>query len=238
MYAPRAKDKAGSKYTIVRYQTKAEKFEILVDPEKGLAYKRGEITELGNVLMIDIIFSDANKGEKASAEKLEKAFETNDPLEVAAQIFEKGTFQLNAQQRKEMLDQKLKQIIQIISRTYVDPTTKLPHPPVRIENALSDIRLVIDPFKNAEEQVKDIVQALRPILRMSSENIQIAVKIPAEYSSKSYGIAKDYGEIKRDEWQNDGSWVAVIEVPAAMQIELLEALGKATQGNIQSRIVK
>ena len=49
---------------------------------------------------------------------------------------------------------------------------------------------------------------------------------------------KDFAEIKRDEWQSDGSWVAVIEVPAAMQVELLDNLGKATQGNVQSKIMK
>jgi ribosome maturation protein SDO1 len=191
-----------------------------------------------HVLLVDTIFTDANKGEKASAEKLEKAFGTSDPLEVAEILFEKGIFQLNTQQRREMMEQKWRQIIHIISRTYVDPKTKLPHPPVRIENALEDVRVQIDPLKDAEEQVKDVVDALRHILPMSSDNVQIAIKVPAEYTGKSYGIAKDFGEIKRDEWQSDGSWIAVVELPAAMQLEMLEALGKSTQGNIQSKIVK
>ena len=227
-----------TKYTLVRYQHGGEKFEILVDPDKGLAYKRGELEDVSNVLIIDTVFTDSNKGEKASATKLEEAFDTSDPIEVAKIMFEKGVFQLTAAQRKEMLDQKLRQIIHIISRTYVDPKTKLPHPAVRIENALQDIKIQIDPFKEAEEQVKDVVDALRRVLPMSSENVQIAIKIPAEYTGKSYGLAKDYGEIKREEWQSDGSWVAVIELPAAMQVEMLEALGKATQGNVQSKIVK
>ena len=227
-----------TKYTLVRYQHGGEKFEILVDPDKGLAYKRGELDDVSNVLIIDTVFTDSNKGEKASITKLEETFDTSDPIEVAKIMFEKGIFQLTAAQRKEMLDQKLRQIIHIISRTYVDPKTKLPHPAVRIENALQDIRIQIDPFKEAEEQVKDVVDALRRVLPMSSENVQIAIKIPAEYTGKSYGLAKDYGEIKREEWQSDGSWVAVIELPAAMQVEMLEALGKATQGNVQSKIVK
>lgn len=225
-------------YTLVRYQQGSDKFEIIVDPDKGLAYKRGELSEIANVLMIDTIFTDANKGEKASAGKLETVFGTSDPLEVAVMLFEKGVFQLTAQQRKEMTEQKLKQIISIISRTYVDPSTKLPHPPLRIENALKDVKFSIDPFKNADEQVKDIVQVLRPILPMSSESIQIAIKIPAEFTGKGYGVVKDFAEIKRDEWQSDGSWVAVVEVPAAMQMELLDNLGKATQGNVQSKIIK
>ncbi|MBN2334617.1 ribosome assembly factor SBDS [Candidatus Bathyarchaeota archaeon] len=227
-----------AKYTLVRYQSGSEKFEILVDPDKGLEYKRGELGDVANALIVDTVFTDANKGEKASADKLEHAFGTSDPIEVAEIIFDKGVFQLNAQQRREMMEQKWRQIIHIISRTYVDPKTKLPHPPVRIENALEDVRVQIDPFKDAEEQVKEIVDALRHILPMSSENVQIAIKIPAEYTGKSYGIAKDYGDIKRDEWLADGSWVAVIEMPAAMQVELMDALGKATQGNVQSKIVK
>ena len=227
-----------TKYTLVRYQHSGEKFEILVDPDRGLQYKRGELGDVNKALIVDTVFTDANKGEKASATKLEEAFGTSDPIEVAEIMFEKGVFQLTAAQRKEMLDQKLRQIIHLISRTYVDPKTKLPHPVVRIENALQDIRVQIDPFKDADEQVREVVDALRRVLPMSSENVQIAIRIPAEYTGKSYSVVKDYGEIKRDEWQSDGSWIAVVELPAAMQIEMLEALGKATQGNIQSRIVK
>ena len=226
------------KFTVVRHQTGGEKFEILVDPDKGLLYKNGEIGEVANVMMADFIFTDAKKGEKASDEKLETTYGTSDAFEVAKIMFEKGTFQLNAQQRKEMVEQKHKKIIYIISRTYVDPKTKVPHPPQRIQNAMEEAQISIDPFIEAEEQVQEIVDALRSILPMSSENIQIALKIPAEYTGKSYGTVKNYGTIKREEWQNNGSWVAVIELPAPMQMELLNKLGKQTQGNVQSKIVK
>jgi ribosome maturation protein SDO1 len=227
-----------SNYTLVRYQHGGEKFEILVDPDKGLAYKHGEVGEVANVLIVDTIFTESSKGEKASESKLRTEFGTSDPIEVAKIIFQKGTFLLTAKQRKEMTEQKLRQIINIISRTYMDPATKLPHPALRIENALESAKVSIDPFKPAEEQVKEIVKALRPILPMSSETVQVALKIPPEHASKCYGIVKNYGDIKRDEWQNDGSWVAVVEVPGAMQLELLDKLGKATQGNLQTKILK
>ena len=73
---------------------------------------------------------------------------------------------------------------------------------------------------------------------MSSESVQLALKIPPEHASRCYGIVKDYGEIKKDEWQRDGSWIAVVEIPAAMQLELMDRLGKATGGNLQSKIMK
>ena len=56
------------RYTLVRYSHLGEKFEILVDPDKGLSYKRGELGDVANTLMVDTVFTDANKGEKASME--------------------------------------------------------------------------------------------------------------------------------------------------------------------------
>ncbi|MBQ04248.1 ribosome assembly factor SBDS [Candidatus Bathyarchaeota archaeon] len=226
------------KYTMVRYTHQGSKFEILVDPAKGLAYKNGERADLANVLMIDTIFTDANKGTKPSESKLKAVFGTEDPIAIAELIFEKGVFQLTSQQRKNMTDQTLRQIITLISKNYVNPATKLPHPPLRVENALGEIKLSIDPFKDAEEQLKEIVNALRPILPMSMESVEIAIKIPAEYSSKSYGIVKELADITRDEWTDDGSWVAVVAISAAMQGELLDRLGKATQGNLQTNLMK
>jgi ribosome maturation protein SDO1 len=224
-------------YTLVRYQEGGEKFEILVDPDNGLKYKRGELGEVSNALLIDTIFTDASKGEKASENKLEEAFGVSDPLQVAEIIFNKGTFLLTAQQRNEMLEQKRNQIINIISKTYVDPATKLPHPPRRIENALEEANINLDPLKDAEDQIQEIVKEIRFILPLSSENIEIALKIPAEFTGKSYGIVKDFAVIKREEWQSDGSWIAVVEVPAARHGELLNRLGKVTQGNVQSKIM-
>jgi ribosome maturation protein SDO1 len=225
------------KYTMVRYSHLGDRFEILVDPDRGLAYKEGRLTDVSKVLMIDTVFTDANKGEKPTQAKLEEVFGTSDPLKVAEIMFERGTLLLTAQQRKEMTEQKLRQIINVISHTYVDPSTKLPHPPLRIENALSEAKVSIDPFRDAEEQLKEVVDALRPILPLSMEAVEIAIKIPPEYASKSYGIVKDLAEIKRDEWTSDGSWIAVVSISAALRGELLDRLGKATQGNLQTRMM-
>ena len=101
---------------MVRYTHQGEKFEILVDPDKGLAYKNGDRDDLTNVLMVDTIFTDANKGTKPSEAKLQEVFGTMDPIEVTEIMFEKGVFQLTAQQRKDMTEQTLRQVITLISR--------------------------------------------------------------------------------------------------------------------------
>lgn len=225
------------RYTLVRYSHAGEKFEILVDPDKGLAYKRGELDDVSQALVLDTVFTDANKGERASVERLESAFGTSDPVRVAEIMFEKGTLQLTAHQRREMAEQKRKQVVSIISRSYVDPRTKLPHPQARIENALEEAHVSVDPLRDAEEQIKDVVRALAPVLPLSMETVEVAIKIPPEHASRAYGIVKSMGEIKREEWQQDGSWIAVVVVSAAMQVELFDRLGRATQGNLQSKIL-
>ncbi len=228
----------GERYTLVRYAHGGERFEILVDPEKALAYKRREIGDISRVLIIETIFTDAGKGIKASKEKLEAVFGTSDPLKVAELMFQRGILQLTAQQRRMITEQKLRQIVNIISRTYVDPRTKLPHPVARIEAALEEAHVSIDPFRDAEEQVKEIVKALRPILPMSAESLEMAVKIPSKHAGKAYGILKSMGEVQREEWQADGSLIAVVTIPAAMQLDFLDRLGKATQGEAQTKNLK
>ena len=70
-----------------------------------------------------------------------------------------------------------KQILHIISKNYVDPKTLIPHPPVRIEQAMKEARLSIDPFKSTSEQVTPIIDKIRTILPLKSEKLDLIIKI-------------------------------------------------------------
>ena len=120
---------------IARLESYGERFEILVDAELAADYKRGEDIEIEKVLAVEEIFKDAHKADKASEENMQKAFETTDPLEVADIIIKKGNIQITANQRRKMQEEKTKQIINKISQEAINPQTKLPHPPKRIEKA-------------------------------------------------------------------------------------------------------
>ena len=108
-----------------------------------------------------------------------------------------------------------KQIVEFIVKTYVDPRTHLPHPPLRIELAMKDGRVSVDPQKSVDEQVKDIVEKLRSIIALKSENMNLEIIIPAQYASQSYAVLKSVGTLKKEEWQNNGSLKAILEIPAA-----------------------
>lgn len=225
------------KFTLARLTIGGEKFEIMVDPDKALNYKLNKQVPLTQILVCDVIFRDVGKGERASEEKIKKIFGTTDPVKIAKIILEKGEVQLTTEQRRKLIEDKKKQIINFISRHCVDPKTNLPHPPLRIEQALTQAKISIDPFKDAEGQAKDVIQTLRAILPLKISSVLLEVKIPARYASLSYGTLKSYGSIKKEQWLPDGSLLATVEIPAGLQTSFLEKLGNITKGDVQARIV-
>ncbi|MBX5320918.1 MAG: ribosome assembly factor SBDS [Candidatus Bathyarchaeota archaeon] len=225
------------KYTVARITKGNEHFEVLVKPEKALDYRMGKTSSITEVLVTETIFSDANKGTKVSEEAIRKAFGTTDPLKVADTILKKGTLQLTTEQRRKMIEDKRRQIIAFISRQCVDPRTNLPHPPLRIEQAMEQIHYSIDPFKATEEQAREIIKLLRQILPLKMEQVAVSVHIPAEYAARAYGTIKAMGTIKREEWRADGSWHGILEMPAGLYGPFLEKVGEVTKGNAEAKII-
>jgi ribosome maturation protein SDO1 len=215
-----------------------EKFEILVNPKNALDYKLGRQVDLSKIIAIDEVFSDASKGLRIPVEKLKNFFNTTSAIEVAEVIMKKGELQLTTEQRRSLIEDKKKQIISIISKSFVDPRTGLPHPQIRVEQALSQIHVSIDPFKNAEEQAKIVVEQLRTILPLKYERIKLIVKIQPQFAPKALGTLKSYGEIQKEEWLPDGSLNAVVEIPAGVHSSLIDKLGSLTKGTSQVTIMK
>jgi ribosome maturation protein SDO1 len=224
------------RYTIARITQDGEHFEILTKPEPALSYRLGKITAISQVLAADTIFTDANKGTKASEEKLQEIFGSKDPIKIAEIILKKGTLQLTTDQRRQLVEEKRRQIISFIARECVDPKTSLPHPPLRIEQAMNEIRFSIDPHRTVEEQAKEIIKLLRPIIPLKMEKISVKVHIPAEYASKVYGTVKGFGNIQSEQWRADGSWSAIVEMSAGLYGPFLDKLGNMTRGNLEVKM--
>lgn len=224
--------------TVVRYSFEGEKYEILVKPDPALEYKLGKRKELSSVLISDEIYLDSGKGTKPSTEKLVKAFKTEDQTEIARQIIQKGDLNLTTAQRRKMIDVQRKRIVEFIVKTYVDPRTHLPHPPLRVEQALKDARISIDPQKNVNEQAKDIVEKLRSIIPLKSETLQLDITIPAQYVSQSYTVLKSTGVLKEENWQNNGSLKAILEIPASVRPSMIDRLGAVTKGSAIVEVLK
>jgi ribosome maturation protein SDO1 len=219
-----------SKFTVVRLILENNKFEILVKPDPALEYKLGKRHDLSNVLVSDEIYTDANKGLRAGSEKLSKYFKTSDSIEVAKQILLRGEHSLTTEQRRRMIEEKKKQIVQYISKNFVDPRTHLPHPPLRITSAMNEVRTVIDPYKKAEDQAKNVIDAIRKILPLKSENLLLTIIVPSSYAAQSYSVLKTVGGLKGEQWLADGSLKILLETNAGMKGDLVDRIGSITKG--------
>ena len=226
------------KVSIVRYSFEGEKFEILVKPDPALEYKLGKRKDVSPILVSDEIYADSSKGTRASSEKLLKAFKTEDPIAIAERILQKGDLNLTTDQRRKMTAEKRKQIVTYISKTFVDPKSHLPHPPLRIEQAMEDGRVSIDPHKNVEDQVKDVVDKLRSIIPLKSENLVLEIIVPAQFAAQSYSVLKSNGTLQKEEWQSNGSLKAILEIPAAARPTVIDRLGSITKGTASVEVVK
>jgi ribosome maturation protein SDO1 len=226
------------KFTTVRLVVDGEHFEIMVNPDSALSFKMGKNVEPSQVIAVDEVFSDSNKGLRVGAEKLKKYFNTEDQSTAAIEILKRGELNLTQEQRKRMTEEKRKAIIALISKNYVDPKTSLPHPPMRLEQAMQDARVVVDPFKDAEAQTKDVIEKLRTILPLKSERVKLMVRVSPQYSGQTIGALKNFGEILKEEWGGDGTLSAIVEIPAGSQPGLLDKLGSTTKGAAQVTLVK
>lgn len=212
-------------------------FEILVDPDAALKFKRGEEVSIENILAVRGVFKDAGSGERVPDDDLQKNFHTTDVNKIAEQIMKEGEVQLTTDQRRKLIEEKRKQVADIISKQGVNPKTKLPHPAQRILNAMEEAKVHVDPFKSAEEQVNSVISSLQEILPISIDKVEVALRVPIQFAGKVSSVVRNMAPVKKEEWKSD-AWVAVIEIPAGMQSVIYSKLNELTSGQVEVKVLK
>ena len=225
------------KSVIAKLRKNGKDFEILINPETAAQFRQGKSISLNDVLVIEEIYEDAKKGKRVSEHEMAKLFETDDVLEIAKIILKEGHVPLTEDMLKKEVEQKRKQIIDFIHKNTIDPNTKRPHPPARIETALSDAKVKIDPHKSALSQTQDVLAALRQYLPLKMETREIFVRVSAKYAHKTMILLKQHAKILIEKWETDGSLNATVELPAGAQEELETQLNNLSKGEVELKII-
>lgn len=223
---------------VARLETHGETFEILLDPVVMNYIKQGKEVNLIDYMAVEDVFNNARKGTRPAEDKLKEAFGTDDVAEIAAKIISKGEVQITAEQRKEMLEIKKKKIITYIAANAINPQTKLPHPPTRIELALEECKFRVDPFKPVEKQVEEAMHLLRPLIPIRFEKSKVAIKLRGDDYGKCYDELTHFGVVEKEEWLKDGSWIGLMEIPAGLITDLTTKLNNRTKGHAEVKLVQ
>lgn len=222
---------------VARLDSHGETFEVLLDPAVINFIKNGKEVDLVEYMAVEDVFKNASKGTRPAEDKLKEAFGTDDIATIARRIIEKGEVQITAEQRKEMLESKKNKIVSYIARNAINPQTKTPHPAVRIELALDEAKFHVDPFKSVDSQVNEAMSLLRPLIPIKFEKSKIAIKLKGDDYAKCYDDLIHFGIVEREEWQSDGSWIGIMEIPAGIIDELTTKLNNRTKGNASVKLI-
>ena len=218
---------------LARLEKGGKRYEALVDPDLVEQWKEDASTvELDDFMAMDEIFHDARAGERPTEEALMNTFQTLDVEAILNIILEKGSIQLTTAQRKARVENMRQQIIHHIHSQAIDPKSKSPHPRTRIELALDESKYSVDPFKRLEDQVKDAIAKLKPLIPLSFEAVRLAFRIPGSAYGSVSQLLRPYQ--KKEQWLENGDWACIVELPAGMKGDIIgQVLKRANDAEVK-----
>ncbi|MGM5483924.1 MAG: ribosome assembly factor SBDS [Nanobdellota archaeon] len=225
-------------FSTARLKKGGENFEIVIDPEKAIAYKEGKITNINDVIKSEEIFSDAQHGMLSKENLFLEIFNTEDKEEICRQILGKGELHLTAEFKRKHIERKKRGIIEFIRKNGIDSITGYPHTYQRIENALDESKVHIDEYKSVEEQAKKIIKQIYDKIPIKIEKKKLRICVSARYSSSVIDYCKKVGSINKNLWDNQGCWVGELEIPAGIEVEFYDKLNKITKGSAEIESIK
>ena len=218
---------------LARLEKGGKRYEALVNPDMVEQWKEDATNiELDDFMAMDEIFHDARAGERPTEEALMNTFQTLDVETILNIILEKGSIQLTTAQRKARVENMRQQIIHHIHSQAIDPKSKSPHPRTRIELALEESKYSVDPFKRLEDQVKDAIAKLKPLIPLSFESVRLAFRIPGSAYGSVSQLLRTYQQ--KEGWLENGDWACVVELPAGMKGDIIgQVLKRANDAEVK-----
>ena len=218
---------------LARLEKGGKRYEALVDPDLVEQWKEdASAIELDDFMAMDEIFHDARAGERPTEEALMNTFQTLEVETILNIILEKGSIQLTTAQRKARVENMRQQIIHHIHSQAIDPKSKSPHPRTRIELALDESKYSVDPFKRLEDQVKDAIAKLKPLIPLSFESVRLAFRIPGSAYGSVSQLLRPYQ--KKEQWLENGDWACIVELPAGMKGDMIgQVLKRANDAEVK-----
>lgn len=219
--------------TTARIKKAGKHFEILVDLEDALKFKKGETASIeaegGKV------FKDSRKGEIPSVEDLQEAFGTTDITEIVKKIVKEGEIQTTQEFRDAEQEKKFRQVIDFLATNAIDPQTGNPHSIERIKNALEQAHVNI---KNSpiENQINEVVEEIQKIIPIKLDMKKVKIVIPAVHTGQVYGVISQYKE--NEKWMDDGSLEVFVKVPSGIIMDFYDKLNNVTHGSAITEEIK
>mmetsp|Transcript_333 Transcript_333/g.1197 ORF Transcript_333/g.1197 Transcript_333/m.1197 type:complete len:258 (+) Transcript_333:2344-3117(+) len=218
-------------FQLVRYKLDKSVFEIAVHPATVPLYRQKK-KSMDDTLFVNEIFRDFGKGDVVSQDELSIAFETTDKQKILEKILTDGEYQLSTKERRDFTEKKLKEIVQYLHKYFIDPKTLKPHPPARIETALSKVKFTADYKQSAESQAKAILSKLKDQIPLKKSTIEAELQLSHQSMGKCSGIIAKYCRILGEKYTGEGVQYGLEIIPGDLDT-FLKLLNDQTKGEYQ-----
>ena len=226
------KEQQKANYQVVKYKHEKTVFEALFKQGCALKVREGKMG-ISNATFADEVFiSPHSKGVIAKPPELAKAFPGKSGNDILQFIAEKGEIQYSAEERKQLIEEKKKRIVEYIHKYYVDPSTNNPHPVNRINNAIDQLKIQIDLDGPMEKELKEVETRINDVLPCKRMETEVIATIPNDFAKPADQAMKKYGRITSVSPDGSSKKYTVVIVPGDFDM-LNKDLARATRGNYQ-----
>lgn len=213
-------------FQIVRLQKGKVKVEVIGKPGMVTKYREGKCS-LNDAIVDDRVFLNASKGDVPSeADLKELGCSGHALLEL---VMKTGKYSYTAQEKREFVEKKRAEVINFIHENFIDSSSGRPHPVVRIENALTEIRAQYDVDQEAEKIARSLIPKLQTIIRLTESTIEGTVKLPNSKLGQCIGICYNLGTVLREEFGPEHAFIEMKVSPGKFDA-LNDQLSKMSQG--------
>ncbi|KAF9728366.1 hypothetical protein PMIN06_006698 [Paraphaeosphaeria minitans] len=124
---------------LVRMKKGKKRFEVACYKNKIQDWKNKIETDIDNVIQLEGVFINVNKGQKASKADLEKAWPGMKNKEIVEDILEHGEYQVGEKERSAELERIKNEVINIVASKLVEPKSKRVYTTGLIEKSLDQL---------------------------------------------------------------------------------------------------
>jgi len=144
-------------------------------------------------------------------------------------------FSLLPMKERNLLKKKRAEIVNYIHKYYTDPRTKTPHPVVRIDAALDELKIRVDPDIPTEKQIQDIIKRMPEVMPIKKEEIEATVTIPNKHLGVASGLVSKNATVRREKYDDNNCIMDITLVPGDYDA-LLSDLNRVTKGEFNFEV--
>lgn len=180
-------------HQVVSLKLSKNVLELICYQDAVIKWRENRNMSLDNVLVTNVIYSDAKQGERATDTAIREAGATE--TEAIQEILTRGHVSLSTQERRRRVEEKRQEIAGFLHNNYLSNTNSVV-PVARILAAMDQVvGLKIDPFIEASAQAPGIVETLekKDIILLHPGGIEGSLSVPYSVVSKLQASAIKIG---------------------------------------------